>query len=221
VNTVQGSNATSFVARVRPLLEAKDLQGLVSLVKSNYSAGQLLEFLSGRSKDASKVAALTLAWIGCRECIPKLASKLRDRDPMVNQMAEHALWAIWFRLGTPDANKAICRGTQAINRAEYNSAIEHFGRAIQMSPDFAEAFNQRAIAYFLQEKYGPSIEDCQHAVERMPCHFGAWAGMGHCHAHLGQMDEALQSYRKALEVNPHLDQVQESITQIEAHLSDQ
>ena len=40
--TVQGLNATAFVDRVRPLLEAKDLPGLVSLVKSSYSAEQLL-----------------------------------------------------------------------------------------------------------------------------------------------------------------------------------
>ena len=218
--TVQGLSATAFVQAVRPLLEAKDLQGLVTLVKSRYSSDQLLSLLSGKSPDAAKVAALTLAWIGCRDCIPKLATRLRDKDPMVNQMVEHALWAIWFRLGTPESNKAICRGTQAINRGDYSRAIEQFTRAIDISPDFAEAYNQRAIALFLQENYDRSIEDCHSAAELMPCHFGAWAGMGHCYAHLGQLDDALGCYRKAVQINPHLEQVCQSIEEIEAHLAD-
>ena len=45
----------------------------------------------------------------------------------------------------------------------------------------------------------------------MPCHFGAWAGMGHCYAHLGKHDEAIRSYEKALEINPRLEGVRQGI----------
>jgi tetratricopeptide (TPR) repeat protein len=38
----------------------------------------------------------------------------------------------------------------------------------------------------------------------MPCHFGAWAGLGHCHAHEGRFTQALQCYQQALSINPHL-----------------
>jgi tetratricopeptide (TPR) repeat protein len=198
------------------LLEAKDLKGLLALVKAEYSADEILQFVSGKCPDASKVASLTLAWIGCRECIPKLAERLRDPDPMVNQMAEHALWAIWFRLGNEQSNKAVCRGTQAINRQEYRPAIEHFSTAINITPNFSEAFNQRAIAYYLLDDFRSSIKDCERTVELMPCHFGAWAGMGHCYAHLGKLDQALKNYRKAIEINPHLEQIREGIVQIES-----
>jgi tetratricopeptide (TPR) repeat protein len=213
---VSPPNPNAFVSQVRPLLEAKDLKGLIRLVKSNYSLDQLLQLLTCPCNDASKVAALTLAWTGCGECVPKLAERLKDSDPMINQMVEHALWAIWFRLGTSDANVLVCRGTQAINRQEYQEAIEHFNAALGHCPTFAEAYNQRAIAYYLLEQYEESIADCRQAVEYMPCHFGAWAGMGHCHAHMGRLKEAVASYRKALEINPHLDQIRQSIEELKS-----
>jgi len=36
----------------------------------------------------------------------------------------------------------------------------------------------------------------------MPCHFGAWAGLGHCYAHEGRLAEAVEAYERALEINP-------------------
>jgi tetratricopeptide (TPR) repeat protein len=64
---------------------------------------------------------------------------------------------------------------------------------------------------YLLERYPESIEDCHRTVSRMPCHFGAWAGMGHCYAHLGKHEEAIRSYEKALEINPRLEGVRQGI----------
>jgi cytochrome c-type biogenesis protein CcmH/NrfG len=49
----------------------------------------------------------------------------------------------------------------------------------------------------------------------MPCHFGAWAGMGHCHAHVGRFKDALAAYRKALAINPHLECLTEACAELE------
>ena len=133
---------------------------------------------------------------------------------MVNQMAEHALWSIWFRCGTCEANHELCRGTRSVNHKEYEEAISRFTRAIEIDPTFAEAYNQRAIVKYLQERYDESLEDCVRAVERMPCHFGAWAGMGHCHAQQGRLSEALECYKKALSINPHLAGVRQMVREL-------
>jgi cytochrome c-type biogenesis protein CcmH/NrfG len=60
-----------------------------------------------------------------------------------------------------------------------------------------------------------SIADCQQAVERMPCHFGAWAGLGHGHAHLGQTCDAIRCYRRALQINPHLECIAEAVKELQ------
>ena len=63
------------------------------------------------------------------------------------------------------------------------------------------------------------MEDCRRAVEHMPLHFGAWAGMGHCHAHLGRIQEAVECYRRALSINPHLDGIPQAILELEKRIA--
>jgi tetratricopeptide (TPR) repeat protein len=209
-----------FVASVTPLLERQDLGGLLQMLKRNWTAEQIVELLKSHHADARKVAALALSLVGGACCLEPLSQQLKDPDPVVNEMAEHALWSIWFRSGNCEANQQLARGAQAMERGELREAIEHFTRAIEIDPDFAEAYNQRAIAHCLADEYDESIADCQRTVELMPCHFGAWAGMGHCHAHEGRLRPALETYRKALEINPHLDCLVEACDEIERQIEE-
>jgi tetratricopeptide (TPR) repeat protein len=103
-----------------------------------------------------------------------------------------------------------------MSRREFDAAKSYCTEAIRIDPDFAEAYNQRAIVHYLQEEFQKSIDDCWRATERMPCHFGAWAGMGHCYAHLGQHSEALESYQRALEINPYLDCVKQAVQELKS-----
>jgi tetratricopeptide (TPR) repeat protein len=194
-----------FVAAVKPLLERQDLCGLLQFLKSRWQPEQIVELLKSRHCDARKVAALALGLVGGKCCLGPLSEQLKDPDPIVNEMAEHALWSIWFRSGSCEANHHLAKGAQAMERQEMPEAIRHFTRAIEIDPKFAEAYNQRAIAHYLLEHFDESIDDCRRTTELMPCHFGAWAGMGHCHAHTGRLQQALKCYQKALSINPHLE----------------
>lgn len=200
-----------FLRLVQPRLESQDLPGLLNLLRSRWSKDQIMGVLASSHEDARKVAALALGLVGTRCCVDALAAQLKHPDPMVNDMAEHALWSIWFRLGTPEANHHLARGTQALTRREFDIAMCHFGKAIEIDPGFAEAYNQRALGAYLQEQYEPAIEDSRQATAHMPCHFAAWAGMGHCQAHLGRRHQAIACYEKALEINPHLSCVKEAV----------
>ena len=134
-------------------------------------------------------------------------------------MAEHALWSIWFRLGaTPVANAALCRGARALGERDFAGAVAHFDAALAADPDFAEAYNQRAIARYLTDDFRASVADCREAVRLMPCHFGALAGMGHCYLHMDKLHHALRCYRRALDVYPHLEEVRQSVAEIERRL---
>jgi hypothetical protein len=207
-----------FVASVQPLLEAKDLEGLLCHLKNNYTPDQITSLLAGDHQDARKVAALALALVGRKCCIPAVAERLKDSDPMVNQMAEHALWSIWFRCATPIANAELAHGAQCLTDRRFECAFKHFNRAIEIAPDFAEAYNQRAIAHYLQEEFPESLADCRRAVELMPCHFGAWAGLGHCAAHMGDTHEAIRCYKTALSINPHLDCIRQAVDELKKQL---
>jgi tetratricopeptide (TPR) repeat protein len=204
-----------FVRLVEPLLAAKDLQGLLALLKTNWTPDQIVELLSGDHTDARKVGLLALGLVGKPCCAPAVARQLRDPDPMINGMAEHALWSVWFRGGkTCQANRQLARAAEAMNQRDFPAATACCDEAIRLDPDFSEAYNQRAIAYYLQERFWESISDCHAATDRMPCHFGAWAGMGHCYAHLAKPHDALECYHRALEINPHLDCIRQAVDEL-------
>ncbi len=205
-----------FVSLVRMPLEQNDTATLVRLVQEYWSQEQIQSLLDSDCADARKLAALALGVIGDGRSITALATCLRDRDPMVNQMAEHALWTIWFRCGNKPAQEALVRGSGLINSKQFKQALEEFDAAIRLDPIFAEAFNQRAIAHYLVEDYHASIEDGEMTVQLMPSHFGAWAGLGHCYAHLGDAQRALNCYRRALGINPYLSCIRQIIGEIAA-----
>ncbi len=211
---------SAFVSTVRPFLQAKDQSGLADLVRAKWSRDEIARLLDSSDVDARKVAALCLGLVGGRKCVDRLCPKLSDPDPVVHQMAEHALWSIWFRLGaTPAANRDLCRGARALGDRDFARAVRHFDAALVADPGFAEAYNQRAIALYLTDDFAASIDDCREAVRLMPCHFGAWAGMGHCHLHLDQLDHALRAYRRALDIYPHLSDVRQAIAEIRQRLA--
>lgn len=205
---------------VRPCLESQDLSALIERVRSRWTTEQVQSLLSCRCHDTRKMALLTLSWVGKEECVNDLAEALRDQDPMINGMAEHALWSIWFRLGTDEANHELCKGSKALERQELDCAVKHFTRAAELDPTFAEAYNQRAIAHFVMERMDQSLKDCELATKLMPCHFGAHAGMGHCHLHRGELKQALESYEKALAINPHLECVAEAVDELKDKLKE-
>jgi tetratricopeptide (TPR) repeat protein len=215
MGTLAAIDPSRFVKLVEPLLVSKDLPGLLELLKTNWRPEQIRDLLRSKHCDARKVALLALALVGPTCCIEELSHQLKDPDPVINELAEHAMWAIWLRSGkTQEANQLVGRGAEALTAHDFPRAIEIFSHAIRVDPDFSEAYNQRAIAHYLSEDYERSIADCRRAILRMPCHFGALAGMGHCHAHLQQIPQAIEYYEKALSINPHLHCVVETVREL-------
>jgi tetratricopeptide (TPR) repeat protein len=208
-------DSKQFVDLLQPALQSQDWNRLMKTIKANWSSDEVMSLLNCDDCDARKIAALAVGLIGQSCCLPDLQRKLLDDDRMVVQMAEHAMWQIWFRGGACDeSNKHLARGAEALNRQKLDEAIDHLDKAIRLSPDFAEAYNQRAIAHYLAERYEESVKDSKKVVELMPLHFGAWSGLGHAYLAMGELAEAQKAYEKALEVNPHLDCISELVQEL-------
>jgi tetratricopeptide (TPR) repeat protein len=212
-------NAEEFITTLQPSLSEGRLEEALEFVRERWTCPQVVELLKATSGDVRKVAALALALVGDKSAVQPLAVALHDRDGMVSQMAEHALWSLWFRLGKPRAVALVKCGNTHMHHGNNECAIEKFSQAIQEDADFAEAYNQRAIAYYLCERFTESIEDCKSALARMPQHFGAMAGMGHCYSHLGQWREARRCYRLALAIHPGQEGIEMSLKQVEQLLA--
>ena len=147
---------------------------------------------------ARRAAVIALGLLGGFErSNPTLGRALRDRDPVVRELAEDALWSVWFRADTPENNQILQEVTQLIGREQLNRAEALATRLIGVAPRFAEAYNQRAIIYFHQGRLAESIQDCQRVLNLNPYHFGAISGMAQCQLQIHRPADALKTLRRA------------------------
>jgi tetratricopeptide (TPR) repeat protein len=90
----------------------------------------------------------------------------------------------------------------AMAQGDFTASVEHLTAAIDYTPMFAEAWNMRATVFFLMEKYALSVSDIQQTLKLNPRHFGALSGLGMIFERSGQPKQALEVYKKLLEVHP-------------------
>lgn len=212
------SDGSTFLANVRPALEKGDARELARVVARGWSAEQLCGFLHSPDTDVRRVTAFALGLVGDMKVVPCLSLALRDADEQTNQMAEHGLWSIWFRSGNLKAAKPFREGVTMLGAEAYQKAIECFREATRIDPEFAEAYNQCAIAHFFLAQWDDSIEQCKLAIEVVPTHFGAICGMGHCYTQLGGLKRALECYKRALKINPRMPAIVKACERIEQRM---
>ena len=136
---------------------------------------------------------------------------LRDSDPDVRAHAEIAVWTLWMRSGDPEVDSLLKSGVERMQDGQMGQAVEAFTRITERKPDFAEGWNKRATAYYLMGDFDQSLKDCDEVIKRNPQHFGALSGYGMIYLRLGKLENALGYFERALEINPNLKGVEESI----------
>lgn len=151
--------------------------------------------------------------------IQSLLEDLKHTDPGVRDRTTQELWRRWFEQKGVAGLEQIRQAQMLWQRGEKLQAEAALTRLIQDLPDFAEAWNQRAVLYYVQGKYRKSLADCQQAVQLNPIHFGALHGIGLCHMALGEYREAIPAFRRALEIQPYSVENQRLILECSAKLS--
>lgn len=124
---------------------------------------------------------------------------------------EARIWAIWLQTPSDTAALLMSRAKTAVDAKKVDVAIKLLDSVIKLRPDYIEAWNRRATLYYMQNDYGRSLADIQQVLVREPRHFGALAGLGMIMQEVGDEKRALDAYRKALAVNPHLEKIPDQV----------
>jgi tetratricopeptide (TPR) repeat protein len=179
------------------------------------------EALSGLQSADAPTRAAAVAWIarnGRAGDDAPLYARLRDESPTVRGFAEQALWLIWSRSGDTAIDQLLERGVDEMQSGRSREAIATFSEVIRRRPAFAEGWNKRATALYLAGEFQRSLADCDEVLKRNPRHFGALSGAGLIHLALEQHRQALQWFRRALEVNPNMEGIEAEAQRLEALL---
>jgi tetratricopeptide (TPR) repeat protein len=138
-----------------------------------------------------------------QELIDNLLLDLKNTDEVVRERATAQLWKIWFWQKGRSGLAQIENSEQLLQAGNFGAAAEVLTQLITALPDFAEAWNRRAVLYYICQDFAAAIQDCEQAIAIIPCHFGAWHGLGLCHAALGNYSAAIAALRQALEIQPY------------------
>ena len=124
---------------------------------------------------------------------------------------EARIWAQWLHTPSDTAALLMMRAKAAMDAQQTDVALKLLDALVKLRPDWVEAWNRRETLYYLQNDYGHSLQDIQQVLVREPRHFGALAGLGMIMQDLGDDKRALDAFRKALAINPHMDKVPELV----------
>jgi len=161
-----------------------------------------------------------LGGIGQMADADRLLPRLRDSDPRVRAAAGDAMWRIWSRSGDAAIDALFARGVGQMQAGDLDEALATFNDIVQRKPAFAEGWNKRATIYFLIGEDEKSLRDCDEVFKRNPNHFGALSGAGQIHLKLGHPERALEFFKRALQVNPNLEGLDQLVPLLEQHLRD-
>jgi len=120
---------------------------------------------------------------------------------------EARIWALWLQTPSDTAALLMQRAKAAMDAQQVDVALKLLDAVVKLRPDYIEAWNRRATIYYLKNDYTHSLEDIQQVLVREPRHFGALAGLGMIMQDIGDEKRALEAFRKALAVNPHLEKL--------------
>ena len=132
-------------------------------------------------------------------------------DAETAKLIENRIWALWFTSGSDTADLLMTRVKQAMEANDADLALRLLNAIIELNPDYAEAWNRRATLYFTKKDYAHALADISQVLAREPRHFGALTGLGMILQDMGEDKRALEAFRRALEIDPHLQKVPEFV----------
>jgi tetratricopeptide (TPR) repeat protein len=124
---------------------------------------------------------------------------------------EARIWAMWLQTPSDTVALLMTRAKTAMEAHNQDVALKLLDAVVKLRPDYIEGWNRRATLYYLKNDYARSLADIEQVLAREPRHFGALAGLGMIMQDLGEDKRALDAFRKALAVNPHLEKVPELV----------
>lgn len=87
---------------------------------------------------------------------------------------------------------------------QYPEAIEKFGQALVMDPNYSEYYNERGNAWLALQRFEEAAADYRAAIQASPPYPEVWSNLGQCLRHMGDLTGACDAYSRALDLDPEI-----------------
>ncbi|HEY4234189.1 MAG TPA: tetratricopeptide repeat protein [Lacipirellulaceae bacterium] len=209
-----------LVAYYDAYLGSQDSSIFMRQVAARYSCATLERLVTMSDAMTRRAAVLALSCLGDFSSNAVLGRALVDRDRGVRSIAASGIRELWCRIGSRQQRQTLHVVLRYNDSKRFQEAIHLATDLIQDSPWMAEAWCQRGIAHYHREQYESAIQDCHQALEINPYHFTAAAGMGQCYLLQDNPVAALEAFRRALRLNPGMEEVRAQVVRLQRSLKE-
>lgn len=199
-------------------LETENSADYVRAVSQRYTLATLCRLADYGQCISRRAAVLAVSFLGDYRQNATVGAALNDRDRGVRMLADNGIRELWRRQGSIAEQKQLGLLVRLNSSGLYVECLSAAGEFIETSPWIAEGWNQRAIAHFAQSHFEDAANDCHQTLELNAYHFGAAVGMGHCYLEMDEPFAALECFRRALNLNPDLEEVRVQVDYIQRQL---
>ena len=112
---------------------------------------------------------------------------------MTAKKIEGKIWKLWTTHPSEDSlTNLLAKGSEYMAQNQLTSAHNVFSKAIELDPNWAEAWNKRATVLYLMGNLELSQSDIDMVLKLEKRHFGALSGQG-------LVQTAMKNYQKAID----------------------
>lgn len=199
---------SAIAASAKYLGELRDEYGNVGLAAAAYNAGEgrADSFVSGKSRLPNETEDYVFTITGYTSDKWK-ADEPPEADFTLDETLslQEACRQLPVRKAPPQPRYAYAhnnQGVKYVQEGQFERAIAHYDRAIQIRPRFAKAYFNRALAHRSLGAHENAIADYTKAIKLKANYAEAYNNRGVTHHKSGKYDAAVADYSKAIRLNP-------------------
>ncbi len=101
-----------------------------------------------------------------------------------------------------ELNKIGIAATDDAKRKEYwDKALAQFNRAIELTPDYSDAYGQRGLLFYRGKNFEQAIKDYEKSIALKP-NSKVYSNMGTIYFETGRIADAINAYKNAIKYDP-------------------
>ena len=121
----------------------------------------------------------------------------------------------WTNLASPAVKLLLSRATREMEEGAAGEAVDSFDAALDLEPDYLEAWRGRAQARMRMGDPAGAVRDIQEVLRREPKHFAALEDLSRIAESRGDWRGALAAWQKALDLSPRTPNGRERLRDLE------
>jgi tetratricopeptide (TPR) repeat protein len=141
------------------------------------------------------------------ELLKELYGRLRAaRNATEAEPITDAIEQTWRRSGSDTVDLLMARVDAFVLQADLNLAMQVLDAVTELAPEHSEGWHQRGLVHVMQNDTDQAITDLRRAVAMEQNNYKALRDLGAVLQQTGDKFGALDAYRKALAINPFMEQ---------------